>query len=183
MSSDEPSVPPSPQSEQPEKEESGFGRRKFLRRVGGGFVTAAVGAPAALAVRSLVPNALYEKPLRFKAGAVESFAEGPTFIPDQRVFVFRQAATFHCISAVCTHLGCTVQLVRGTGAGSGTGGQAGGIEFACPCHGSKYTGDGSPYAGPAPRPLSYFRLAIAPDDGQLVVDLSQETDKGWRLTV
>lgn len=159
----------------------GLSRRQLLTRVGGGLVTAAIGVPAALAVRSVVPNALYEKPLRFKAGPVEAFAGGPTFIPGQRVFVFREKETFHCISAVCTHLGCTVQLVRQAAAAAGGAGQ--GFEFACPCHGSKYTGDGTPYAGPAPRPLSYFKLAIAPDDGQLVVDLSQEADKGWRLTV
>lgn len=154
-------------------------RRKFLSRAGGGLVAAALGVPAALSVRALVPNALYEQPLRFKAGPVESFAAGPTFLADQRVFVFRDGSTFYCISAVCTHLGCTVQLVREAAAT----GSSGGFEFACPCHGSKYTGDGTPYAGPAPRPLSYFQLAVAPDDGELVVDLSQEADKGWRLTV
>jgi len=134
-----------------------------------------------MAVRSLVPNALYEKPLRFKAGPISSFAGGPTFIADQRVFVFREGPTFHCISAVCTHLGCTVQLVRQAAAAGGGSDSA--YEFACPCHGSKYRGDGTPYAGPAPRALSYFKLSVAVDDGQLVVDLSQEADKGWRLTV
>lgn len=185
MSSDERRAPaaasegggsPGPES----AESSGVGRRQFLTRVGGGLVTAALGVPAALAVRSVVPNALYEKPLRFKAGPIEAFAGGPTFLADQRVFVFREGETFHCISAVCTHLGCTVQLARQAGAGGKAGPT---YEFACPCHGSKYTGDGTPYAGPAPRPLSYFKLALAPDDGQLVVDLSQEADKGWRLTV
>ena len=109
-----------------------------------------------------------------------SFAGGATFLPEQRVFVFREAHTFHCISAVCTHLGCTVQLAR---AAAAAGAPAGTVEFHCPCHGSKYHGDGTPYAGPAPRPLDYFKLAIAPDDGQLVVDLGERADKGWRLTV
>ena len=58
-----------------------------------------------------------------------------------------------------------------------------GVEFHCPCHGSRYRGDGTPYSGPAPRALDYFRLDVAPDDGQLVVDLSEQADKGWRLTV
>ena len=156
-------------------------RRRFLTRVGGGLVAAALGAPAALAFRSLVPNALYEQPLRFKAGPAGSFAGGATFLPEQRVFVFREAHTFHCISAVCTHLGCTVQLARA--AAGAAGAPAAAVEFHCPCHGSRYRGDGTPYAGPAPRPLDYFKLDVAPDDGQLVVDLSERADKGWRLTV
>ena len=56
-------------------------------------------------------------------------------------------------------------------------------EFACPCHGSKYYGDGTNYAGPAPRPLAHFKLEIAPEDGQLVVDTSQTVPQDFRLTV
>jgi cytochrome b6-f complex iron-sulfur subunit len=156
-------------------------RRQVLTRIGGGLVAAALGAPAALAFRACVPNALYEPPLRFKAGPVETFAGGPTFLPEQRVYVFRQEQTFHCISAVCTHLGCTVQLVRTAPDAAGPPAET--VEFHCPCHGSRYRGDGTPYAGPAPRPLDYYRLDVAPDDGQLVVDLAEQADKGWRLTV
>lgn len=158
-------------------------RRQFLTRLGGGLVAAALGAPAALAVRACVPNTLYEQPLRFKAGAIESFAGGPTFLPEQRVFIFREGETFHCISAVCTHLGCTVQLARTAAAAAAGKASAQAVEFQCPCHGSRYRGDGTPYEGPAPRPLDYFKLDVAPDDGQLVVDLSARADKGWRLTV
>lgn len=190
MNSDErPDAPaaggPAPAGAAAERSAEDLPRREFLTRVGGGLVAAALGAPAALAFRSLVPNALYEQPLRFKAGPAGSFAGGATFLPAQRVFIFREAQTFHCISAVCTHLGCTVQLARQLArpaAGAGGAG-AGTVEFHCPCHGSKYRGDGTPYAGPAPRALDYFKLAIAPDDGQLVVDLAERADKGWRLTV
>jgi len=190
MSSDErPAVPPAGAEDPPAAVASGseeeLPRRRFLTRVGGGLVAAALGAPAALAFRSLVPNALYEQPLRFKAGPIASFTGGATFLPEQRVFVFREAETFHCISAVCTHLGCTVQLARqlARAAAGDAAPPAGAVEFHCPCHGSRYRGDGTPYAGPAPRPLDYFKLDVAPDDGQLVVDLSERTDKGWRLTV
>ncbi len=37
------------------------------------------------------------------------FPDGLKFLPDQRLFVFRQGKIFHAISAVCTHLGCTVR--------------------------------------------------------------------------
>ena len=153
-------------------------RRDVLTQLSAGAVAAAVGIPVLMSVRSLVPNVLYESPRRFKAGKLEQFAEGPTFIADQRVFVFREGKTFHCISAACTHLGCTVQLAR-------IGGQSGNssVEFHCPCHGSKFKGDGSNFAGPAPRPLDYFKLDLAPDDGELVVDMSQTAESGWRFTV
>ncbi len=153
-------------------------RREVISKLGSGAVGAAFGLPVLMSVRSLVPNALYESPRRFKAGKPEEFPDGPTFVADQRVFIFREGRTFYCISATCTHLGCTVQLVRlGRTAADQT------IEFHCPCHGSKFRADGTNYAGPAPRPLDYFKLELAPDDGQLVVDMSQVADKGWRFTV
>jgi len=57
------------------------------------------------------------------------------------------------------------------------------VEFHCPCHGSKYYGDGTNYAGPAPRPLAYHKLEVSPDDGQLIVDMSQVVGQDFRLTV
>jgi len=150
-------------------------RRVLLARVGVGLAGAALGAPILMSGRALVPNALYEPPMKVKVGPPEHFADGPTFLKDQRVFVFRAGPTFFCLSAICTHLGCTVQLVRKEGAQ--------GVEFHCPCHGSRYREDGTNYAGPAPRPLDYLRLERAADDGQLVVDLGETEDKGWRFTV
>ncbi len=162
-----------------DKEAQSPERRQALTKIGVGIVGAALGVPALMSVRSLVPNALYETPRRFKAGKLENFAEGPTFITDQRVFVFRETQTFYCLSATCTHLGCTVQLVRT----ATTGVLTEDYEFHCPCHGSKFSGDGTNTDGPAPKPLDYYKLELSPDDGQLIVDVSQVADKGWRFSV
>ncbi len=161
-------------------------RRKLISRIGLGATLLAIGGQAYAFVRSLVPNVLYEDPQRFKVGTVDQFGEGAKFIEDKRVFIFRQKNTFHCISASCTHLGCTVKMqrlsqpkkvnVRGREIDDQ-------VEFACPCHGSKYYGDGTNYAGPAPRPLSHYKLEVAPEDGQLVVDTSQTVAQEFRLTV
>jgi menaquinol-cytochrome c reductase iron-sulfur subunit len=136
-------------------------------------------------LRSLVPNLLYEEPRRFKVGTPDQFGEGVTFLESQRVFIFRERNTFHAISAICAHLGCTVQMKR---LNQPKRVRAGGreweekLEFHCPCHGSKYYEDGTNYAGPAPRPLAYYKLEISPDDGQIVVDMSEQVERDFRLT-
>lgn len=161
-------------------------RRKLISRIGIGATLIAMGGQAYAFFRSLVPNVLYEDPQRFKVGTVDQFGEGAKFIEDKRIFIFRQKNTFHCISASCTHLGCTVKMQRLNQAkkvnvrGREIDEQ---VEFACPCHGSKYYGDGTNYAGPAPRPLAHFKLEVAPEDGQLVVDTSQVVAQDFRLTV
>jgi menaquinol-cytochrome c reductase iron-sulfur subunit len=161
-------------------------RRLFLGRLGLGAILAALAGQAYVFLRSLFPNLLYERPDRFKIGPPDQFSEGARFFENERVFVLRERNTFHAISAVCTHLGCTVKMERVNQLKKV---QAGGrefeeqFEFRCPCHGSKYFGDGTNYSGPAPKPLAHYRLEVSPDDGQLVVDRSQIADQDFRLTV
>jgi menaquinol-cytochrome c reductase iron-sulfur subunit len=161
-------------------------RRSFLSKLGIGATLVALGGQAYAFLRSLKPNVLYEEPQKFKIGLPDQFGEGGKFLEDKRLFVFRQGKTFYAISASCTHLGCTVKMqnlnqpkkvkVRGREIDEQH-------EFHCPCHGSKYYGDGTNYAGPAPRPLDYFNLEVSPDDGQLIVDTSQRVGQDFRLTV
>ena len=161
-------------------------RRSFLSKLGIGATLVAIAGQTYAFLRSLKPNVLYEEARRFKVGAPDQFGEGGKFLEEKRLFVFRQGKTFHAISASCTHLGCTVKMqklnqskkvkVRGREFEEQH-------EFHCPCHGSKYYGDGTNYAGPAPRPLDYFKLEVSPDDGQLIVDMSQRVGQEFRLTV
>ena len=161
-------------------------RRKLISRIGLGATILGISGQAYAFLRSLVPNVLYENPQRFKVGTIDQFSEGAKFIDDKRIFIFREKNTFHCISASCTHLGCTVKMnrlnqqktvsVRGRQINEQ-------VEFACPCHGSKYYGDGTNYSGPAPKPLAHYKLEVSPEDGQLVVDTSQTVPQDFRLTV
>jgi cytochrome b6-f complex iron-sulfur subunit len=181
---------PEPKAESPDESvkagRTDLSRRKLLARIGLGATIVAICGQAYAVLRSLVPNVLYENPQRFKVGTVDQFSEGAKFIDDKRIFIFREKNTFHCISATCTHLGCTVKMnrlnqpksvsVRGRQINEQ-------VEFACPCHGSKYYGDGTNYAGPAPKPLAHYKLEVAPEDGQLVVDTSETVPQDFRLTV
>ena len=161
-------------------------RRDFFVKLGIGAGLVALGAQALASLRSLVPNVSYDSPTTVKLGPPQDFPDGMKFLPDQRLFVFREGRVFHAISAVCTHLGCTVRAEALSQV------EARSVEgsplrithrFLCPCHGSRYGGDGENVAGPAPKALAWYHLSVAPDDGQLVVDLAQPVARSFRLTV
>jgi cytochrome b6-f complex iron-sulfur subunit len=161
-------------------------RREFLMRMGIGAGVAGIATQGAASLRSLVPNVSYDAPTTVKLGPPAEFPDGLKFLPDQRLFVFREGNVFHAVSAVCTHLGCTVRAealpqpemkaVEGAPLRLTH-------RFLCPCHGSTYEGDGNNVSGPAPRPLAWFHLAVAADDGQLVVDLAREVGRDFRLSI
>jgi Rieske Fe-S protein len=55
---------------------------------------------------------------------------------------------YHAVSAVCTHLGCTVQYRSDL------------HEVWCACHNGTYDLDGRNVSGPPPRPLEKFQVNI-----------------------
>jgi len=135
-------------------------RRNFVELTLGWLAaTFAVAASSVAAVKFLTPNVLYEPSLRFKAGRPADYADGSvTFLEDERVFIVRRGNTFQCLSAICTHLGCTVNR---TGQG-----------YHCPCHGSVFNDQGRVLSGPAPRPLEWFLVTLSKDN-RLVVDKTE----------
>ena len=74
------------------------------------------------------------------------------------------------MSAVCTHLGCTVNL------------GADGKGFHCPCHGSQFDENGTVVSGPAPKPLPWPAVSLS-RDGRLVIDASQQVPASQALVV
>lgn len=61
------------------------------------------------------------------------------------------AATAACFSAICTHMGCTVQPR--------------GAELDCPCHGSRFDAlTGKVLQGPATSPLPSIKVTISGGD-------------------
>lgn len=145
-------------------------RRRLLLRIGQWSVVAAILTQMGGVVRAFVPRVLYEPSKKFKIGKPGEYPEGVTFVPTSRLFVIRERNQFHVISATCTHLGCTTEWKPALG------------EFDCPCHGSKFKADGTPFAGPAPRALAWYPLSVS-GDGFLVVDSGKAVPPTYRFAV
>ncbi len=73
------------------------------------------------------------------------------------VWLVKRGGQVLAFSAVCPHLGCSVNAVVG---GGGT--------FACPCHTSAFDADGKRKSGPSPRDMD--PLATKIENGVVVVD-------------
>lgn len=132
----------------------------------GTFGVALVGA-----LRLPMPSVFPESQAKVKIGPPDAFAKGSaTYLRELSLWVFRDGeGAMHAVSAVCTHLGC---VVRRNEDGS----------FLCPCHGSAFTAEGKVTAGPAPAPLHWLELRVAPD-GQIVVDKTRSVSRGTQLVV
>jgi menaquinol-cytochrome c reductase iron-sulfur subunit len=140
-----------------------------------GLCTAGVGA--ALSV-PLVRFALY--PLRVRTtevqwsdiGPISDFAslkepvqrsisvsqiDGWRKIVSEKVVYITKASsgTLEVLSAVCPHLGCSVQW------------RASKAEFECPCHGAAFQSDGGRTAGPSPRGMDTLQTQV--QNGRLMV--------------
>ena len=122
-------------------------------------------------LRFLIPNVEFGKPKRFKIGMPQDFPDKTaSFLADEKIIVIREGNSYAALSAVCTHLGCTV---RNNPDGSG---------FSCPCHGSKYLADGTNISGPAPKPLEAYQVSQGPN-GELIVDKRTLISPKDRFTV
>jgi cytochrome b6-f complex iron-sulfur subunit len=115
------------------------------------------------------PRATYGPPSRFNVGKPDDFPSGTKLaLEDRRICLVRDGNQFAAVSTTCTHLGCIVSP-------SDTG-------YSCPCHGSRYDQDGNVTGGPAPKPLAWYKVSMAPN-GELEVDKNQEIKPGTYLDV
>jgi menaquinol-cytochrome c reductase iron-sulfur subunit len=152
------------------EEKSKIKRRFFLGILGKMSILAALLAEAIGAIKAFVPQVLYEPPSNFKVGKPDDFPEKITFLPEHKLYIFRSGKEFWAISAVCTHLGCVVDWKPDQ------------AEFYCSCHGSVFSKDGSNMSGPAPKPLLWYALSLAPD-GSLVVDSKKQVAPDYKLSI
>ncbi len=143
-------------------------RRDFLGLAAFWSAAAALAFAAFGALRLPKAAVLPSPSKKFRVELPESLALGEAFIPPGRsVALFRDSEGIYAISTVCTHLGC---IVKATPHG-----------FDCPCHGSRFTLDGSVLRGPAPAPLRW--LAVAPLGGTAVmVDEGATVPQGTKVS-
>jgi Rieske Fe-S protein len=110
---------------------------------------------------------------KFSVVIPDSLAAGePLIAPGHSVVLFRDEEGVYAISLVCTHLGCIVKASPG-----GTGG------FECPCHGSRFTADGSVAKGPAPKALPWLKVSSSGAGGKFVVDEETTVPTGTKVSV
>ncbi|HLV35403.1 MAG TPA: ubiquinol-cytochrome c reductase iron-sulfur subunit [Spirillospora sp.] len=85
----------------------------------------------------------------------------PVSKPEGRFWLSRPVIdgqdSFVALYAVCTHLGCLPKWVDVNN------------RFECPCHGSKFQGNGTYIEGPAPRSMDRFRATLIFTDGTTAV--------------
>ncbi len=127
-------------------EDPRISRRSFLALMGLGVGVGAAHLVGASVLGFLYPNAMKTPPSVFSLGRPDEVLsrEGKVFFPKQKVFIETTAGRVRVQTAVCTHLGCTVNAVE-------TG-------YQCPCHGSTYDLVGRNTGGPAPTPLVFYSV-------------------------
>lgn len=138
-------------------------RRSFLALMGTGACLLGVGTLFnATVLGFLYPNAMKAPPSVFSIGLPEEVLarDGKIFNPKQKVFIETLSGKVRVQTAVCTHLGCTVNLAD-------TG-------YSCPCHGSTYDSLGRNTGGPAPLPLVFYDV-FKGASGELMVDKAKQT--------
>lgn len=74
-----------------------------------------------------------------------------------KILVVSHEGSLSALSAICTHMGCTVNYNAESG------------RMHCPCHGSEFALDGSNIKGPAQHPLKQYAVAV--EKGRLVIAL------------
>jgi len=67
------------------------------------------------------------------------------------VYIIKEGGKLKALSAICTHLGCTVPWNPGRN------------EFVCPCHGGTYSANGTHISGPPRRSLDSLETKVSGD--------------------
>ncbi len=153
-----------------EKHDEDTPRRDFLASAAFWTTAGTLGFAALGMTRMPMPGVLPGPSSQVKIGLPGEYpvSSEPLRVPGLNLFVVHDEEGFAVIAAICTHLGCIVNQ-------SSTG-------FDCPCHGSRFARDGKVIQGPAPSPLAWFEVSLAPD-GQLVVDTRKTVPVGTKVVV
>ncbi len=129
------------------------GRRSIIRWILGGGFTASIVSFLYPALSFMNPPAVPEaavnevaagkvSDLKANSGKIVRFGSRPVLL------IRLNETDWRALSAVCTHLNCTVQY------------QEAGRQIWCACHNGLYDLNGRVISGPPPRPLEEFTVHI-----------------------
>jgi len=132
-------------------------RRNFLDIFFGGSLLATIAAFVYPVVRYVLPSkrtgVIQNSVAAAKAGELPpNAAKIFKFGSAPAVLVNTAEGTLVALSAVCTHLTCTVRYDGETGT------------LFCPCHNGRFDLNGNVLSGPPPRPLETYAVEISGPD-------------------
>jgi len=152
----------------PPQSPSHLGRRRFLIGLGTAGLLLSAWEMGRAALRFLTPPLTQPRPDPVAAGSPNEFGLNTlTYIPAARAWLGHDELGYYALSAICPHLGCTIQKVEAA--------------FTCPCHGSQFDRQGNVRHGPATRPMTY--LTVIFNEGTLTIDPNQTVSSETRLSV
>jgi cytochrome b6-f complex iron-sulfur subunit len=141
-------------------------RRRFLIGLGSFGLLMAVWEMGRGTLRFLNPPLTQPQPKPVVAGPPNEFGLNTlTYIPEARAWLGHDDDGYFAMSAICPHLGCTIQQVE--------------TMFACPCHGSQFDRQGNVLNGPATTPMNY--LAVDLIESLLMIKPNQTVSAETRL--
>ena len=132
-------------------------RRNFIDLFFGGSLLATIAAFVYPVVRYVLPS----KSARVVQNSVTAAKAGELAPNTAKVFKFGSApavlvntaeGNLVALSAVCTHLTCTVRYDGETGT------------LFCPCHNGRFDLSGNVLSGPPPRPLETYAVEVSGPD-------------------
>jgi cytochrome b6-f complex iron-sulfur subunit len=129
-------------------------RRRIIRIISGFWAFGSLATVAGVLLRYLTPPVKGEVSREvLEVGSLSDIQSSPgrivRFNRDPVIVVRLDTGQLKAFGARCTHLGCVVQFKSEEPP-----------HFACNCHGSQFDISGKNIAGPAPRPLTPFRIIV-----------------------
>lgn len=134
-------------------------RREFLYYIWGASIALLLGEVTAGLIWFAFPRfqeGEFGGTFPFDPTGLPSVGAPPQWNPSGRFHVSNTENGLLALYGVCTHLGCLPKWVASNN------------RFECPCHGSKFEGNGSYIEGPAPRGLDRFPVTVTYTDGTAV---------------
>ena len=130
-------------------------RRSFLSLALKGSLAGSALIGLGMLVRYISFQSEQSPPSQYDLGLASDFPLGArTTVASAQAIIIHDSQGYRAISLVCPHLGCVVNVTSDG--------------FACPCHGSRFSPDGSLRNGPASRPLTILRVEENPE-GHLIL--------------